>query len=107
MRMLSAVAIVLLSLSGCAAPDDPGPPRAPSTTQDTSSPGTLTVSGTVQPGVEAGCLILQAENASYLLVGGKGLKPGAKVKVRGHIEQDAMSFCQQGTPFVVESVRPG
>lgn len=103
MRTLIAVVTALL-ITGCAAADEREQPKAPPPTSDTSTPGQLTVSGTVAAGVESGCLILRAQGSDYLLVGGKGLKAGARVRVRGHIDKDVMSFCQQGTPFVVAEV---
>ncbi|WP_247676256.1 hypothetical protein, partial [Micromonospora sp. M51] len=63
--------------------------------------GATTVSGTVQGGVEPGCVLL----GEYLLLGGPRdvLTPGARVEVTGRVEPGMMTTCQQGTPFVVES----
>ncbi|WP_089010335.1 hypothetical protein [Micromonospora viridifaciens] len=81
-------------------PSDPTAPTGPAPT----SPGAVTLTGTVQAGVEPGCLLLDGN----LLVGGPrdALKAGAHVTVTGHPQPDLMTTCQQGTPFVVESVRP-
>ena len=69
-----------------------------------SKPGRLTLTGTVRPGVEADCLLLQG----YLLVGGPRdlLHGGGRVKVTGRVQPDLMTTCQQGTPFVVEAAEP-
>jgi hypothetical protein len=65
----------------------------------------VTISGTVQEGVEAGCLVLDG----YLLIGGRdqGVRAGAKVTVTGRAQPNLMTTCQQGTPLQVETVRPG
>ncbi|WP_373315526.1 hypothetical protein [Planosporangium mesophilum] len=82
-------------------PGLPGRPGDPS-----SQPaGTTTVTGTVTAGVEPGCMLLDGR---YLLVGGPRdqLHDGARVAVTGRAQPDMMSTCQQGTPFIVESVKP-
>ncbi|MEU3453915.1 hypothetical protein ABZ671_09965 [Micromonospora sp. NPDC006766] len=83
-----------------ATPSDPTAPTGPAS----ASPGTTTLTGTVQAGVEPSCLLLDGN----LLVGGprEALKPGARVTVTGHAQPDLMTTCQQGTPFVVEAVKP-
>ncbi|WP_130407338.1 hypothetical protein [Micromonospora violae] len=65
--------------------------------------GATTLSGTVQGGVEPGCVLLDG----YLLLNGPRdvLTPGARVEVTGRVERGMMTTCQQGTPFVVESAR--
>jgi hypothetical protein len=77
------------------------PPEGPAAPGD----GLLTVTGTVTEGVEAGCRVLDG----YLLIGGPSdlLQPGARITVIGRIDPDVLSYCQQGTPLLVESVRPG
>ncbi len=81
-------------------PSDPTAPTGPMPT----SPGSTTLTGTVQAGVEPNCLLLDGN----LLVGGPRdvLKAGARVTVTGHPQPDLMTTCQQGTPFVVEAVKP-
>ncbi|MEU8296700.1 hypothetical protein AB0C04_05365 [Micromonospora sp. NPDC048909] len=92
----------------------PATPPAPSTspTRPPKSPGgptlpppvgATTLTGTIAPGVEPGCLLLDG----YLLVGGPRnvLTAGAKVTVSGRVEPNMMTTCQQGTPFVVESAQ--
>ncbi|NES14320.1 MULTISPECIES: hypothetical protein [Micromonospora] len=83
------------------APLDPTPPKGgPS---KPAGPST-TLTGTVQAGVEPNCFLLDGN----LLVGAPrgALKAGARVTVTGHSQPGLMTTCQQGTPFVVESVRP-
>ncbi|MBE1487036.1 hypothetical protein [Plantactinospora soyae] len=95
--------------SGPAGPD-PTTPGAPTTRPviPTKPPrggaapsGTTTLSGTVQAGVEANCLLLDG----YLLVGGPRdvLTVGARVTVVGEVRAGLMTTCQQGTPFQVQS----
>ena len=64
----------------------------------------MTLTGTVAPGVEAGCLLLD----NYLLLGGARdvVYPGARVTVTGRVRSGLMTICQQGTPFVVETAEP-
>ncbi|THV41140.1 hypothetical protein [Glycomyces buryatensis] len=67
--------------------------------------GTLTISGTVESGVESGCLVLEYDGTVYGIYGdydSSVVKSGASVTLSGHLEPDMMTTCQQGTPFVVE-----
>ncbi|ASW56675.1 hypothetical protein [Plantactinospora sp. KBS50] len=76
------------------------PPKPPTN----PTPGArVTITGTIAPGVEGNCLLLNG----YLLVGGPRdvLKPGASVSVDGQVQPDMVTTCQQGTPLVVESAR--
>jgi hypothetical protein len=86
-------------------------------------PGQMTISGQVVEGVEAGCLLLDTGDELFLLVipggaviaggavvpGGVGpsaVRAGARLVVRGRVEAGLVSYCQQGTPFLVSEVRP-
>lgn len=109
--------------SGAPAPSDVSssgvltPPPGPSS--DPSLPGkdkpgvdptkgkSVTLTGTVEAGVEHGCLILNANGQVYSLFGGDRsvLVAGTQVEVTGHEAPNVMSFCQQGTPFQVETAR--
>ncbi|MGW5667397.1 hypothetical protein [Micromonospora sp. NPDC003776] len=82
-------------------PLDPRPPRGGAAKP--AGPST-TLTGTVQAGVEPNCFLLDGN----LLVGAPrgALKDGARVTVTGHSQPGLMTTCQQGTPFVVDSVRP-
>jgi len=64
----------------------------------------ITLTGVVQPGVEAGCLLLQ----EYQLVGGPRelFGAGGPVRVTGRVQPDLMTVCQQGIPLVVETAEP-
>ncbi|WP_455565816.1 hypothetical protein [Micromonospora wenchangensis] len=75
----------------------PGGPRLP------PGPGATELTGTVESGVEPGCLLLDG----HQLVGGPTdvLVKGARVTVTGRAQPDLMSTCQQGVPFLVESAR--
>jgi hypothetical protein len=83
-------------------PDSIAPP--PGATK-TPAAATVTVSGTVEAGVEPNCLLLKG----YLLFGGQdeGVRAGAKVTVTGRTMPGVATTCQQGTPLRVETVRPG
>jgi hypothetical protein len=111
-----AVAVGALLLGGCSAASPDGSPATGPTPTVTISPTsdsdpvppptvttapTTTLTGTPQRGVEAGCLLLD----QYLLIGGDRtlLESGVAVRLTGHVDRTVMTFCQQGTPFVVES----
>jgi ABC-type oligopeptide transport system substrate-binding subunit len=66
------------------------------------------VTGTVQEGVEPGCLILDTgKGQRYVLLSQdkSKLKPGAKVEVVGVRAPGQISYCQQGQPLEVLTVR--
>jgi hypothetical protein len=74
-------------------------------TEDLPAPGRkLTLTGTPEPAVEAGGLLLDG----YLLVGGPRdlLGGGRRVRVTGRVQPGLLTIWQQGTPFVVESAEP-
>ncbi|MGH3736522.1 MAG: hypothetical protein ACRDT6_13035 [Micromonosporaceae bacterium] len=82
----------------------PGPSLSPQ--PDPSKPGkggTVELRGTVESGVEHGCLIMTVGGKTYTLVGGdrEVVKAGADVVVRGVEDPDIMTICQQGVPFRV------
>ncbi|MEV4479311.1 hypothetical protein AB0K04_01970 [Micromonospora coxensis] len=83
-----------------ALPPTKRPPAGPSLPP---GPGAHTISGTVEAGVEPGCLMLDG----FQLVGGPRdvLTAGAKVTVTGKPQPDMLTTCQQGIPFTVESAR--
>src|SRR5437764_1396606 len=61
------------------------------------------ITGCVQPGVEAGCIVLiTSDQQTYLLVGSNRPTSG-QVRVRGKVLKNAASTCMQGTPFEVRS----
>lgn len=76
---------------------------------DTTKPGSaITISGTVEEGVESGCLVLEHEGTVYGLFGNfdtSVVYAGATVSLQGNVDDGMMSTCQQGTPFVVEDAQ--
>ena len=121
--LLAGLPLAGLAAAGCAADggDNRGPAQGGATTAPTTMPsnppgtrpakpaGQLTVTGTVTPGVEPGCLLLDAGGGSrYLLVGGERaeLRPGRRVAVTGRVDRRLLSTCQQGEPLVVASIEP-
>jgi len=89
-------------------PFSPGSPSSPSSS---GSPGESTLTGQVVEGVEVGCLLLDTGAGEYLLVipqhvDRSAVRAGARLVVRGRVEPGLVSYCQQGTPFVVSDVRP-
>ncbi|MCC3765824.1 hypothetical protein K3N28_22450 [Glycomyces sp. TRM65418] len=88
-------------------PDETTPYLDPSL-GDSSKPGSAsqtTISGTVEAGVESGCLVLEHDGTVYGIFGNYDssiVYAGAKVTLHGQIDKGMMSTCQQGTPFVVE-----
>jgi hypothetical protein len=86
--------------------------RAPSTSRSDGSreQTRVVVRGTVREGVEPGCRLLEVDQARrWLLVGGgrdaDKLVPGARVEVVGVRVLGLLSYCQQGRPLRVLSVR--
>jgi hypothetical protein len=71
-----------------------------------SSPEEMRIEGVVSEGVEAGCLVLEAEPDDYLLFSDvqDALKPGNYVAVRGTVVDDSGAGCQQGRTFEVHSI---
>lgn len=88
-------------------PDETTPYLDPSL-GDSSKPGSdaqTTISGTVESGVESGCLVLEHEGTVYGIFGNfdsSVVYAGAEVTLHGKVDAGMMSTCQQGTPFVVE-----
>ena len=73
--------------------------------------GEVIVTGELQEGVEAGCVLLRTNDKLYLLVGqgDRSQMQGSrssKVTVRGKPEPGLMTTCQQGTPLRVIEMRP-
>jgi hypothetical protein len=72
--------------------------------------GRLTLTGTVESGVEPSCLVLTDEKTGMRvnLTGGNRLvRVGARVTVVGQIRTDLMSYCQQGQIFEVLTATAG
>src|SRR5690242_14808132 len=125
---LAALLLLVGALAGCAsggADKTPGssPSAAesrpvfavaspsPSLVPSPSTGGEMTITGTLQEGVEGNCVLLKTPDRLYQLIGGDRSKlqgsTSAKVTVTGRIATGMMTTCQQGTPFQVIEVRPG
>jgi hypothetical protein len=85
-------------------PNEPGLTFSPGK----GAPVETTVVGVVEEGVEHGCMILRAGDQMYQLVGSADpqIKPGARLSVRGKLNSNLVTTCQQGTPFQVVAVQP-
>ncbi|GID93271.1 hypothetical protein Adi01nite_26830 [Amorphoplanes digitatis] len=116
-RRLAIPLLVVVALAGCAngASDDTA--AVPATTTSSAAPteesstkpppaGSKTISGTVTAGVEPGCLLLEDH---LLIIKDTALKSvakvGASVTATGEAQPGMMTTCQQGTPFVVATIR--
>lgn len=88
----------------------PGITAASPSSSTTNAPDPITVTGVVQEGVEAGCLLLVPDLSNqppFLLLGGdRGvLVPGARVRVVG-VPENTAGWCMQGQPLRVLSAHP-
>jgi hypothetical protein len=123
-RRISLPLLVALALAGCANGDSAGAPgssvppassapatasEAPTEESATVKPpagGTQTLTGTIAAGVEPNCLLLDKH---LLIINDPAQRaeaqPGASVTVTGRVEQGMMTTCQQGTPFIVTTLR--
>jgi hypothetical protein len=118
MTVVATAAMAILAVAGCGNSADPADRVEPGGEVVTSQPtrpepsnsprpagrGQLrTIRGTIQPGVESGCLILSTDEGVFQLVGAPtaGLKAGMTVEVSGTPDDTIVTTCQQGTPFVV------
>jgi hypothetical protein len=117
------VALALL-LDACANPDGQGaasggassPTTAAPTTGGSTGPSSpeprdlvkVHVTGTVRQGVEPGCLILDTGRERFVLLSkdNSKLTEGSKVEVTGVRSSGQISYCQQGIPLEVQSVKP-
>ena len=84
------------------------PSRAVSPSSASRAAETLT--GTVEAGVEPGCLVLKGSGGDHLLIFDPRTlrtqaKVGSSITVVGRAEPTQITTCQQGIPFVVSSVR--
>lgn len=96
--LLAATACGASGPSGGALPTDESPTSVP--------PASMTLEGTVRPGVEVGCLVVRLDGETYLLVGAGAddLAAGQRVRLVGTTEPDIATSCMQGVPFQVRSV---
>lgn len=115
----AALTAVTVALGGCASPDEvaggrPTPSAAPTPVDPSLDPsvkspeGTpTTVTGVLSEGVEAGCVLLEAQGRTLLLLGlpRDSAAIGSRVQVRGRLIRDVATTCQQGIPLQVSSIR--
>lgn len=93
----------------------PAPSTEPTTEPSGAKPtatGAETITGTVEAGVEPGCLLLRDSKGSHLLFFDDAAMRtdaavGKKVTLTGRSAPTMMSTCQQGIPFIVTSVSAG
>jgi hypothetical protein len=92
-----------MSASPSAEPSSPEPSELSLPPSPGKSGATMTLTGQVEAGVEAHCLIMRTGGTTYLLIGGDPsvVRAGAQVKVTGRLAPDIKSYCMQGTPFQV------
>lgn len=131
MRRSAGVVVLTacLGLGACGGSSDPGQPQEPApTTSATPAPtptepepdpdptltakppsGTQRLSGVVERGVEARCLLLSVGDGQVVVLTGTvaGLEPGDRVTVRGRSDPGAATTCQQGPVFVVAEIVTG
>jgi hypothetical protein len=88
-----------------AAPTSAAPTEETGTTKPPAG-GVQTLTGTIIAGVEPNCLLLEDH---LLIISDAKLqsaaKAGATVTVTGQAAQGMMTTCQQGTPFLVATLR--
>lgn len=79
-----------------------------STSPATGRGATVTLTGTVEEGVESGCIVLldDARNLIAQLLGpATSAYPfGSRVQVTGRFVEGLLTTCQQGPPFMVDAV---
>lgn len=86
-----------------------GPAAVASAAGSVASASSVTVFGTVQSGVEGGCLILATTyGVQYTLLGGDRtvLRPGVTALVTGDLLTGTATACMQGYPLQVKSATP-
>ncbi len=119
LRPLAVGAAAVLLVAACARGSGAGGggQAGGSTGPSTSAPAPPTsaaganviVRGTVRPGVEPGCLLLDAQDKrAYLLLDAdpSTVKPGTRVEIVGQRVDQVVSYCGEGVVLSVVSVRP-
>jgi hypothetical protein len=113
LRRLAVLVVSVGALTACA--NQPAtsvgeqPAASPSFSipaEESPSVEAKTLTGTIKAGVEPGCLLLDNH---LLIIKDQTMKAqakaGAKVTVTGQVQEDMMSTCMQGTPFLVTSLQ--
>ncbi|MCA1780619.1 MAG: hypothetical protein ABR500_16550 [Dermatophilaceae bacterium] len=125
LRLASVVGLAL-ALVGCGSSTetpDPAAPATPVTPVTSESLGTpeptmtslddpkamrVTMTGTIEDGVESGCLVFTDEATGKTYSVTEELPPemstDGRVSVTGTIDPDMMSFCMQGPVLIVDEV---
>ena len=123
---LAGLALLVGALAGCgsesgtpSAPASSAPPSRPAFVVPSESPrlvppstsgSDITLTGTLQEGVEGNCILLKTPDRLYQLIGGDRSKldgsKSSKVTVTGRVAVGMMTTCQQGTPFQVTDIHP-
>ncbi|GAB3678845.1 hypothetical protein [Angustibacter aerolatus] len=80
------------------------PPTSTPPASTAPAPASTTVTGVVEDGVEARCLLLRGGGTEYLLLGDHGLRAGDRATVSGTVARGVASYCQQGVPLRVTRV---
>lgn len=98
--LAAACLVVAVGCSPASGPEEPTPSSSSSVPS-----GSVSLAGTVQEGVEPGCLILRDGGENYLLLGPPvtGLAVGDRVRVRGTPRPELATSCMEGVPFEVVS----
>jgi len=86
-------------------------PASATASASAGSGAATTLTGTLQAGVESGCIVLVDDQGAVLanLIGldAASAPVGSAVQVKGRFSPDLMTTCQQGEPFTVASVEVG
>jgi hypothetical protein len=95
------------SAGASSVPPSPSPSAPSSPGGSPARTGEVTLTGQVETGVEAHCLILRSNGGTYQLMGGDTniVKAGNNVVVTGHVVKGVMSYCMQGQPFEITQAR--
>ncbi|GAB1511390.1 hypothetical protein [Actinophytocola sp. KF-1] len=111
--VLSAAVLVLTGACGESPPSLDTTQTQPPAGGTTSAPPTaggepVRLTGTVDAGAEANCLVLDTGDAQYVLLGGDRdqLAPRRRVVVTGVLEPDTATSCMAGIPLRVDEVAP-
>ena len=124
-RILAGVGAFAVLVACGSAPSTPAPsssggtksagtsagPASATASASAGSGAATTLTGTLQAGVESGCIVL-VDTTGAVLANLIGLDPasapvGSTVQVKGRFSPDLMTTCQQGEPFTVASVEVG
>ncbi|MGC7102537.1 hypothetical protein ACPZ19_48375 [Amycolatopsis lurida] len=115
---IGTATVLVAAVTGCGGPptteQPPGasPPRVttpvPTEAPPSGETGDVRVTGTVEAGVEPGCLLLETGTTRYLLIGGdrSRLEPGQRMTITGSTQPGAPTTCMEGIPLTVDEISP-